>query len=151
MCDMKTDLIRSIVSWLTASVRRAGSFRRHAGVVAGVLLGIAASADALAAAVVFPSNGSGILPNLAFSASLASPRNAPVGTVLQSATQAVGLSSNGLTCNVQKAMSVTGTAVAGRCVDVSDERARHRCAFLHNEPLERKLGAGAGYANASRQ
>jgi type 1 fimbria pilin len=70
------------------------------------------SAYGFAGTVTFPNNFSTI-PDLSFAASFAVPRNAPVGTVLQSASQAVGLAANGVTCNVRKDIVVSGTPVPG--------------------------------------
>ncbi|MFM0673642.1 fimbrial protein [Paraburkholderia sediminicola] len=113
MCDIEMNPMRWITLLLMAGICRAGSIAKHAAFVASALSVMALSAHTMAATVNFPSNGSGVVPNLSFSASLASARNAPVGTVLQSASQAVGINASGLTCNVQKAMTVNGTAVPG--------------------------------------
>jgi type 1 fimbria pilin len=113
MPDIKRRLVRWSALLLTVGIQRADWLvKRHAS-VAGLILMMVISAPANAATVNFPSNGSGVLPNLSFPASIASARNASVGMVLQSASQAVGINASGLTCNVQKAMTVNGTPVPG--------------------------------------
>lgn len=71
------------------------------------------TAAALAGTILFPSSGTGSLANLAFPASMTISRDASIGTVLSSEPANVGLSASGVTCDVQKNVTVNGTAVSG--------------------------------------
>ncbi|WP_250453527.1 fimbrial protein [Caballeronia sp. ATUFL_M2_KS44] len=68
---------------------------------------------ALAGTILFPSSGAGSLANLAFPASMTISRDAAVGTVLNTQSANVGLSASGVTCDVQKNVTVNGTAISG--------------------------------------
>jgi type 1 fimbria pilin len=94
---------------LAATLRHMRWLAGRGARTAGALMLMAISAHAMADSVTFPSHG---MPNLSFAASLSSPRDARVGTVLQWVEQNVGLSASA-TCNVQKAVTVNGTPVPG--------------------------------------
>jgi type 1 fimbria pilin len=111
--DIEIGSVRFAASRHAASVRRTRWLVKHVVSAIGGMVTIAMSTHVIAATINFPNNGTGVLPNLSYSASLASARNAPVGTVIQSGSQSVGLSSSDLTCSVQKAVTVNGAAVAG--------------------------------------
>ena len=115
MRNIEMHPLRLMVSALMAGLRSADSLVWRAVLVmgSGALLMFAMCTQSMAATINFPANGSGVLSNLSFGTSFVSGRDAPVGTVLQTASASVGLNASGLTCNVQKAVTVNGNAVPG--------------------------------------
>jgi hypothetical protein len=76
------------------------------------MLALAASClQAAAGTLTFPTAGS--MPVLSFPATLSASRDAPVGSILNTAAGNGGLAATGFTCDVQKSVTVSGTLVPG--------------------------------------
>ncbi|CAD6517849.1 fimbrial protein [Paraburkholderia sabiae] len=89
----------------TRSAMAAACVTRMTAVLLLMLVGSQAMA---AGTITFPASA-----NLTFPASIAVSRDMPVGTVLSSQAVNVGLSASGVTCNVQKDVTVNGMPVPG--------------------------------------
>lgn len=114
MAYIKTNRAYAIALLSGAGVRGIKQLAKHVARITGALILMTVlSSQAMADSVTFPTNGTGVLPNLAFAVSLAAGRDAPVGTVLQEVDQGVGLGTSGVTCTVQKTVTITGIAVPG--------------------------------------
>jgi type 1 fimbria pilin len=79
--------------------------------IAMMLALMAHGMQAIAGTITFP-NGAP-LANMVLPASLGVSRDQVVGTALSSQTPSVGLAASGLTCNIQKDVTVNGTPVPG--------------------------------------
>lgn len=77
-----------------------------------LLSGLLFSHCLFAGTVTFPKNFS-VIPDMSFPSSISAARNVPVGTVLQTVSQNVGIGASGVTCNVRKDIAVDGTPVPG--------------------------------------
>lgn len=104
--------IRMMVLRSVEELRHSRQLAGRAVWATGALMLMAMSAQAMADYVTFPVDGSGVLPNLSFAASLSTPRDNSVGNQLQSVALNPGLRAS-TTCSVQKNATVNGTPVPG--------------------------------------